>query len=72
MVHLAVVAEQLRAPVPGGTGRYTAELLSALRAAAADGDRVTEWYAPGGARFDELRRPLLAELWRRGLGPRHH
>jgi glycosyltransferase involved in cell wall biosynthesis len=68
-VHLAVVAEQLRAPVPGGTGRYTAELLNALRATAGKGERVTDWYAPGGAGLDRLRRPLLAELWRRGLGP---
>ncbi len=63
------MAEQLRARVPGGTGRYTAELLNALRAAAWSDDRVTGWYAPGGARLDRIRRPLLAELWRRGLGP---
>ena len=68
-MHLAVVAEQLRAPVPGGTGRYTAELLSALRAAAGIGDRITDWYAPGGTALDRVRRPLIAELWRRGLGP---
>ena len=68
-MHLAVVAEQLRAPVPGGTGRYTAEMLNALRATAALGERVTDWYAPGGARLDRVRQPLLAELWRRGLGP---
>jgi hypothetical protein len=37
-VHLAVVAEQLRAPVPGGTGRYTAEMLAALRATAQPDD----------------------------------
>ncbi|NIJ14004.1 glycosyltransferase involved in cell wall biosynthesis [Saccharomonospora amisosensis] len=30
MPELVVVAEQLLAPVPGGTGRYTAELLRAL------------------------------------------
>jgi glycosyltransferase involved in cell wall biosynthesis len=71
-VHLAVVAEQLRAPVPGGTGRYTAEMLSALRATAASGERVTDWYAPGGARLDRVRQPILAELWRRGVGPAPH
>jgi glycosyltransferase involved in cell wall biosynthesis len=71
-VHLAVVAEQLRAPVPGGTGRYTAELLTALRATAGMGERITDWYAPGGSRLDPLRRPLLAELWRRGMGPSPH
>jgi glycosyltransferase involved in cell wall biosynthesis len=68
-VHLAVVAEQLRAPVPGGTGRYTAEMLNALRSTAQRDDRVADWYAPGGARLDRVRQPLLAELWRRGLGP---
>ncbi len=68
-MHLAVVAEQLRAPVPGGTGRYTAELLNALRDTARSGERVTDWYAPGGVRLDRIRRPLLAELWRRGVGP---
>jgi glycosyltransferase involved in cell wall biosynthesis len=72
LVHLAVVAEQLRAPVPGGTGRYTAELLGALRATAGMGERITDWYAPGGARFDRIRQPLLAELWRRGMGPSPH
>jgi glycosyltransferase involved in cell wall biosynthesis len=71
-VHLAVVAEQLRAPVPGGTGRYTAELLHALRATAGMRERITDWYAPGGRRFDRVRQPLLAELWRRGMGPSPH
>jgi hypothetical protein len=28
---LVVLTEQLNAPVPGGTGRYTAELLRALK-----------------------------------------
>ncbi|MEU6643753.1 glycosyltransferase family 1 protein [Saccharomonospora sp. NPDC046836] len=32
MPELVVIAEQLLAPVPGGTGRYTAELLRALAA----------------------------------------
>lgn len=34
---LVVIAEQLLAPVPGGTGRYTAELLRALVATAPEG-----------------------------------
>jgi glycosyltransferase involved in cell wall biosynthesis len=34
---LVVLAEQLLAPVPGGTGRYTAELLRALAATVPDG-----------------------------------
>jgi glycosyltransferase involved in cell wall biosynthesis len=74
-VHLAVVAEQLRAPVPGGTGRYTQELLNALRETAGMGERVTDWYAPGGihsASVERLRQPVLAELWRRGMGPSPH
>lgn len=38
---LVVVAEQLLAPVPGGTGRYTAELLRALAATAPPGWAVS-------------------------------
>ena len=38
---LVVVAEQLLAPVPGGTGRYTRELLRALPAAAPAGWTVS-------------------------------
>jgi glycosyltransferase involved in cell wall biosynthesis len=71
-VRLAVVAEQLLAAVPGGTGRYTRELLAALKATSSGGDRVQEWYAPGSgwpAAADRVRRPALAELWRHGLGP---
>ena len=68
-MHLAVVAEQLRAPVPGGTGRYTQELLTALAATAAKGERITRWQVPGIAGLGRFRQPLLAELWRRGLGP---
>ncbi|MFD2422050.1 glycosyltransferase family 4 protein [Amycolatopsis pigmentata] len=37
MPELVVIAEQLLAPVPGGTGRYTAELLRALAATAPEG-----------------------------------
>jgi glycosyltransferase involved in cell wall biosynthesis len=68
-VHLTVVTEQLRAPVPGGTGRYTAELLRALQATAGDGEEVDGWDAPGTSLPARARRPLLAELWRRGIGP---
>ncbi len=70
-MRLAVVAEQLRAAVPGGTGRYTRELLEAL-ARVDPADEIQPWYAPptrGPAQLERLRRPLLAELWRRGLGP---
>lgn len=38
---LVVLAEQLLAPVPGGTGRYTAELLPALAATAPPGWTVS-------------------------------
>jgi glycosyltransferase involved in cell wall biosynthesis len=68
-VHLAVVAEQLRAPVPGGTGRYTGELISALTAGAQISDRITQWQAPVIGRMGRYGRPVLAELWRRGVGP---
>ncbi|AXB47088.1 glycosyltransferase family 4 protein [Amycolatopsis albispora] len=37
MPELVVIAEQLLAPVPGGTGRYTAELLRALARTVPDG-----------------------------------
>ncbi|MDI5978637.1 glycosyltransferase, partial [Amycolatopsis magusensis] len=37
MPELVVIAEQLLAPVPGGTGRYTAELLRALAATVPSG-----------------------------------
>jgi glycosyltransferase involved in cell wall biosynthesis len=68
-VRLAVVTEQLRAPVPGGTGRYTSELLAALEATAKLSERVTQWQAPGVGALRRAGRPVLAELWRRGLGP---
>ena len=41
MPELVVIAEQLLAPVPGGTGRYTAELLRALAKTAPPGWEVT-------------------------------
>ncbi|MTD55002.1 glycosyltransferase family 4 protein [Amycolatopsis pithecellobii] len=40
MPELVVIAEQLLAPVPGGTGRYTAELLRALAVTAPPGWEV--------------------------------
>ncbi len=55
--------------MPGGTGRYTAELLSALTATAQKGDRLTRWSAPGAGALGRLRQPVLAEAWRRGVGP---
>ncbi|MHB8451818.1 MAG: hypothetical protein ACYDAQ_15435, partial [Mycobacteriales bacterium] len=77
-MRLGLVVEQLLAPVPGGTGRYTYELGRALVAGAVDGDSVVGWSAwhadtrpagiPGVA--GPLRLPLgrrpLALAWERG------
>jgi glycosyltransferase involved in cell wall biosynthesis len=81
-VRLAVVQEQILAPVPGGTGRYTRELTEALAGTAPAGAQITGWTAwyrdVGAARVPgvagptrlPLPRRLLAEAWRRGVGPR--
>ena len=74
--------EQCLAPVPGGTGRYAAEIAEALADTAGVGDRVTAWTAwhrmtgaaqvPGAAgprRLPLPRRPLVA-AWERGALPR--
>lgn len=73
--------EQLLAPVPGGTGRYSRELASALAANAPDGCSVDGWAAwhrsTAAAKVAGVagphRLPLgaraLAEAWRRGTGP---
>lgn len=78
-MRLAVVAEQCLSPVPGGTGRYTAEVASAL--ARRPGLDVTGWVAlhrgvvparvPGvrGPRRLPLPRRALIAAWERGLGP---
>jgi glycosyltransferase involved in cell wall biosynthesis len=77
--NLVVLAEQLLAPVPGGTGRYTRELLAALAATQPD-----EWTlgsvtarhrdysaaeVPGvpGPRPLPLPRKALTAVWERGL-----
>ncbi|OHV41872.1 MULTISPECIES: glycosyltransferase family 4 protein [Pseudofrankia] len=44
-MRVGFLVEQLFAPVPGGTGRYTAELVAALARTAAPGDGVTSWCA---------------------------
>jgi glycosyltransferase involved in cell wall biosynthesis len=75
---VAMIAEQLLSPVPGGTGRYTRELASALAETAAPGDEVQSWTAwhrdtsaaatPGTGPVRRLplpRRPLVA-AWERG------
>jgi glycosyltransferase involved in cell wall biosynthesis len=72
------VLEQCLAPVPGGTGRYTREVATALARRAPEGSAVagaTAWHRallrlPGvpSFRLAMPRRPLIA-LWERGLGP---
>jgi glycosyltransferase involved in cell wall biosynthesis len=80
-VRLAVVVEQVLAPVPGGTGRYTAEVTEALAAVAPAGSGVVGWIAAhrdaGPARLDGvggprrllLTRRALTLAWERGLPP---
>ncbi|MCM3923965.1 hypothetical protein ND748_20115, partial [Frankia sp. AiPs1] len=53
-MRVGFLVEQLLAPVPGGTGRYSAELATALARRAAAGDGVVGWCAggAGGARAD--------------------
>lgn len=80
-MRVAILLEQLLAPVPGGTGRYSRELATALTATAPPGADLTGWIGwhrdpsaavvPGiaGPRRLPLPRRPLAELWRRGIGP---
>ena len=44
-MRVGFLVDQLLAPVPGGTGRYSAELAAALARTAAPGDGVTGWCA---------------------------
>lgn len=81
---LAVFVEQLLAPVPGGTGRYSQELSAALAAAAGPADVLTGWCAwhgdtrraviPGVGTPHRLPlgRRALALAWERGIGPVPH
>jgi len=79
VVRIGVVLEQLLSPVPGGTGRYAAEVAEAL--ARRPEVAVTGWVAwhrdvgpatrdgvSGPRRLALPRRPLIA-AWERGLGP---
>jgi glycosyltransferase involved in cell wall biosynthesis len=81
-VRVAVLLEQLLAPVPAGTGRYSAELARALAGTAAPFSSVTGWTAwhrdvsaarlpgvHGPRRLPMPRRPLVL-AWERGVGPR--
>lgn len=78
---LAIVTEQLLAPVPGGTGRYTAELARALAETAPAGWTVVGVTARhrdssaavidgvAGPRMLPLSRRALIAAWQRGLPP---
>ncbi|WP_261559566.1 glycosyltransferase family 4 protein [Frankia tisae] len=80
-MRVGFLVEQLLAPVPGGTGRYSAELATALARRAAPGDGVVGWCAarrevdaaslPGvlGPLRLGLPRRALATAWSRGVGP---
>lgn len=82
MPELVAIAEQLLAPVPGGTGRYTRELLRALAATAPEGWAVRSVVSrtgdpsrarvPGvdGPHVLPLPRRALIAAWERGLPPR--
>ena len=76
-----MIIEQCLAPVPGGTGRYAAEITAALAARPPAGwtvRTVTAWHRdlaaaaiPGteGPQRLPAGHRALAELWRRGLPP---
>jgi glycosyltransferase involved in cell wall biosynthesis len=80
-MRVGFLVEQVLAPVPGGTGRYSAELASALARNAAHGDAVVGWCAwhrdttgavlpgVGGPTRLPLPRRALATAWQRGAGP---
>lgn len=81
MPSLTLIAEQTLAPVPGGTGRYAAQIGAALAASAPPGwtvRSVTAWHrdvaaariagVDGPHRLPAGRRALTA-LWERGLPP---
>lgn len=80
-MQLSVVLEQCLSPVPGGTGRYSREIVAALARFAASGDVVAGVVAlhrdiaaaqvPGvrGPRRLPLPRRALVAAWERGLPP---
>ncbi|MHB2022613.1 MAG: glycosyltransferase family 4 protein [Mycobacteriales bacterium] len=81
MIRVGVLLEQCLAPVPGGTGRYSAQLAQALAASAPADATLTglsAWHLDlararvpglGPPRRLPLPRRLLAEAWARGRGP---
>jgi glycosyltransferase involved in cell wall biosynthesis len=80
-MRVAVLVEQLLNPVPGGSGRYAAELTAALARGATDADSVRTWSAwhrdLAAADIDGVGRPrrlplprrALSAAWQRGIGP---
>lgn len=70
-MRVGVVLEQCLAPVPGGTGRYAAEIAEALAATAGAGDWVssaTAWHRVATpARIPGVRGPCRLPLPRRAL-----
>ncbi|WP_043603015.1 MULTISPECIES: glycosyltransferase family 4 protein [Protofrankia] len=82
-MRVGFLLDQMLAPVPGGTGRYSAELAAALVRTARSGESVVGWCAwrPEAATavaavpgvLGPLRLPLprqgLAAAWQRGHGP---
>ena len=77
-MQVRLLLEQTRSPVPGGTGRYAAELARALALGCAPEDELVGVFATAGPVPDHLHRhetigiPAkgLARLWERGVGPR--
>lgn len=81
MPTLTVIAEQVLAPVPGGTGRYARQILQALQQAAPRGWQVrsaTAWHRdPAAAAVAGVDGPhrlpvgsrVLAQAWLAGLPP---
>ncbi|WP_111766112.1 glycosyltransferase family 4 protein [Nakamurella deserti] len=81
MPTLTVIAEQILAPVPGGTGRYARQILQALAQTSPAGWTVrstTAWHRDTGRAVvpgvdGPHRQPAgpraLAQLWRHGLPP---
>lgn len=79
MPELVVIADQLFAPVPGGTGRYTAELLRALATTTPPGWTVSsvvckrpdvsaaEIEGVEGPRVLPFRRRTMVGLWQAGI-----
>jgi glycosyltransferase involved in cell wall biosynthesis len=83
-VRVGLLLEQCLAPVPGGTGRYSRELMRALSATAPEGSDVEAWTAwhraplrfpqhQGAVEIARRRLPLprraLIAAWERGVGP---